>query len=498
MKLKLTKVILFLLLCVYTSVGLIAQETFIKRYKNSTLSENGIAVCELPNKQIAIVGQQSNGFAWQSPIIIINDSTGKQIHYKMDTACTFCDPSDAVADSSGNIYIVGTFFGKAGIAKYDTLGNNVWRKLYGLDSVESVFRTICLTETGLLAGGDQVIDATGNSTTVDALLISINLDGDTLWRIITDFDNESSFFQCAVVDIVSNSSCMYITGVLVDSISRRGLYACITNEGEIVNSSTINVGVKVGYSISAVDNNTILIGGASSNVNLNPYSFIAILDTLGNVLNVMEDSTMIYNYITKLDYNKSSKTLYALNFDTIYENGLRKDLDKITSYNYPFNNLQEFEWEKTVTGTYNPTSYRDLKLMQDGKLLHTGYASNNCPQCPYLVKADENTCTDIFCDTSFVTTLFLPHEINASLTLYPNPYSNGYLGYNIESTVEIKSLSLQCFGLNGQQIGCAIKENDQKATGEIVFNNNPAKGVYFLQFLINGQYKVYSRVVKIE
>lgn len=34
-----------------------AQNTFIHRYKNTPIAESGVAVCELPNNRIAIVGQ---------------------------------------------------------------------------------------------------------------------------------------------------------------------------------------------------------------------------------------------------------------------------------------------------------------------------------------------------------------------------------------------------------------------------------------------------------
>ncbi len=499
MKLNPIKVILFLLLCAYATVSLSAQETFIKRYKNSTLSESGVAVCELPNKQIAIVGQQANGFSWQAPIIIITDSTGNQLHHKMDTFCMFCDPSDAASDSLGNIYVVGDFFGKAGIAKYDVSGLRTWIKSYATNDFYSTFRSVLLVnDTLILAGGVEAVDDFGGGL----LLVYFNSQGDTIRKFRLGYGTTMS-----VDDLNQDSSHVYVTGLITDSLppfSQKVYYMRISKRNYVFDFSLLELGYKRGMAILPINSNEIVIGGASSNMNLNPYSFIAILDSMGNVNRIMEDSNMIYNYITKLVYNKSLGTLSVLNFDTIYENGLRKDLDKITSYNYPFNNLQEYVWEKTVTGTYNPTSYRDLKLMQDGTLLHTGYASTNCPQCPYLLKADDNTCADLACDTAFVSGLFLPDEentpnVNLTLKLFPNPMVGEYLYFELHSDQPIKIVSTSCTDVAGKVV-TFVPEGEfigkEFYRGRIAIPAGLPRGMYIFRVSADQKYVLKGKFTK--
>lgn len=225
------KLSLLLLLLGFMVQRLSAQETFIKRYKNSEIPESGVAICELPNKNIAIVGQQANGFAWQAPVIVITDSVGKQLYHVMDSACRICEVYDMVADENNNLYVAGDFFGKAGVAKYDSTGKNIWRKIFAKDSLVSSYRTINLFRGGVVAAGEQCVD--NNQSRFEAVITNIDFNGDTIWNLITDFGNKSTFFKCIVQSITSDSTHLYATGALLDTLGRRVFFVSIGENGQM-------------------------------------------------------------------------------------------------------------------------------------------------------------------------------------------------------------------------------------------------------------------------
>lgn len=228
------------------------------------------------------------------------------------------------------------------------------------------------------------------------------------------------------------------------------------------------------------------------------YRYIYALTTNGDSIQLHEDTTFQDVWIDKLSFSNTLKMIYALDTDTTKVLGVKKYLNHISAYQYPISSIQQTIWEKTVKGT-ELSFFRDLDLAKDGTILHTSTAQNYNTCCPYLLKADEVACFDLdLCDTAFVSGLSLPTIIDASLRVYPNPYSGGRLNFKLESSLIISDMSVQCFALNGNQIANQINLHSGNASGEIYLNEVLSSGVYFLQFLINGQHKVYSRIVKIE
>jgi len=473
-----------------------AQETFIKRYKNSEIPETGGAVCELPNKNIAIIGKQANGLAWQAPVIVITDSAGNQLHHKMDTACTFCEPADAAVDSLGNIYVVGYFFGKAGVAKYDSTGKNIWRKIFAKDSLESNYASITLFRGGIVAVGEQCVD--NNQSRFEALVTHIDFDGDTIWNLITDFENKSSFFKCGAQSVITDTSHVYVAGAWIDTLGRRVFFAQISENGLLENQVLLGQNTRNGNAIVLVSPDTLIVGGSGLIDNFTSYRYIYTITSDGDSLQLFEDTTFQDNWIDKLSYSDTLKMLYALDIDTMSFLGVKKYLNHISAFYYPISSLQQTTWEKTIKGT-EASFLRGLNVAEDGGVLHTATYQNYLTCCPYLLKANENACVDIdLCDTTFVTGLELPTVVKALLTVYPNPFSGGSLNYQLESSTTISDMRVQGFALNGNQVATQLLPNNGNASGQINFDEAMPSGVYFLQFLINGQHKVHSRIVKIE
>ena len=495
MKLNPIKVILFLLLCAYASVSLRAQETFIKRYKNTSLPEGSVAVANLPDKKIAVIGQQSNGFIWQSPMVIITDSAGNQLRHFVDTSCFGCLVYDGTTDNEGFIYVVGHFYGKAGIAKYDTSGNKIWQKTYNPFGLTSTFNCLdVINDSMLVAGGSEATDIDGGS----AILVMFNANGDTIWSKYYPYS-----FETGINAIKSDYGKIYATGVIsyLTQPQQRLFFTTVDTDGGNSYHYEINNGRKMGYGIVPLSPDSILIGGVAYNMYLKNFSFCTLVDSIGNELYTIQDSNYLFTNIAKIEWDSQLQILYTVSFDTVYNLGTPSPLPKISSYSLPLINLQQPVWEKTVYGT-SITTAGGLALANDGTILHSGYASNN--YCPYLLKADENTCADLACDTAFVSGLFLPDEentpkVNLTLKLFPNPVVGEYLYFELHSDQPIKSISTSCTDVAGKVV-TLVPEGEfigkELYRGRIAIPAGLPQGIYLFRVSADQKYVLKGKFTK--
>lgn len=484
--------LLFFFVSLSTSL-VVAQNTFIHRYKNTPIAETGVAVCELPNNRIAIVGQQANGLAWQAPMIVVTDSLGNQIRHFVDTACNACDPFDAAADSKGFIYVAGNAYGKAGLIKYDTLGNRIWLKQFYPYGIESGFQCISIVSDSLIiAGGAEATDGFGGK----AVLVGFNNIGDTLWSIYLEYSTTTS-----ILDISYDSIYIYATGVVSDTIPplQSPFYLRVNKDGQNPIYKKLDNGRKYGYGVISVTPDSILIGGRADNTGgWGTYSFVSLIDSTGNVLQNVGDSNYLFTQILKMDFAPNTQTLYTLSYDTIDVIGTSSPQSRLSAYNYPVTNLQQPVWANTVTGTIM-AGFADLKLATDGTILHTSMATTNCPNCPYLLKADANTCADFSCDTAFVSSISIENLFNASLKLYPNPVTSGYLFYELKSDEYLQTVEILCYDINGRYHPLNNSEtlsNGELYKGRLTVGDNLASGIYIVKFVVNNKYNLYGRFIK--
>ncbi len=488
-----------MLLCAYASVSLRAQETFIKRYKNTSLPEGSVAVANLPDKKIAVIGQQSNGFIWQSPMVIITDSAGNQLRHFVDTSCFGCIVFDGTTDNNGFVYVVGSFYGKAGIAKYDTLGNKLWQRELSTNAEGASFSSLVITQNDkVIAGGYQNHNG---STQSWLLMATYDFFGNLEWVIDSSFGNLSPEAQLGVLGLSNDSNWIYATGVSYGNYPERAFCLKVSFGGEPIIYRELNNGRKMGYGIVPLSPDSILIGGVAYNMFLKNFSFCTLVDSIGNELYTIQDSNYLFTNIAKIEWDSQLQILYTVSFDTVYNLGTPSPLPKISSYSLPLINLQQPVWEKTVYGT-SITTAGGLALANDGTILHSGYASNN--YCPYLLKADENTCADLACDTAFVSGLFLPDEentpkVNLTLKLFPNPVVGEYLYFELHSDQPIKSVSTSCTDVAGK-IVTLVPEGEfigkEFYRGRIAIPAGLPQGIYLFRVSADQKYVLKGKFTK--
>ena len=472
-----------------------AQNTFIKRYKNTTIAESGVAVCLLPNNQYAIVGQQANGFAWQAPMVVITDSAGNQIRHWVDTTYNGI-VYDAVSDSSGNIYIAGNFYGYATVAKYSMLGIQLWERSYSANEHESNCNSIAIVnDTMIVMAGGQYL---GGGAGSNPLVAAYNLNGDAIWVFASPFEVNLLRNEFDVLSITHLDSVLYLTGAVSDTSPQQPFLATLSLNGSILSYSKIPEN-GLGFAVQALSSDSIFIAGCGVDSSLRTFNALYLVNADGQVLSQQIDSSVWNIYISKTDIDRQRGILYVLTFDTINENGGVGNQDKILAYQIPVTSLDEPLWQKTISGTRSTGSFRDLKFAGDGTVLHTATATENCPNCPYLAKIDKDACTDMACDTGFITGIVAPTLVNVTFKLYPNPLSSGPLYYELQSDEPIHTIEATCYDLSGKAIPLAHTENYNAGTtykAALHINSGIANGMYIVKWLVNGRHSLYARFVK--
>lgn len=490
-------IILVLLAC--CNLYLAAQATFIKRYKNTSQPEGSTAVCNLPGNRIAIAGNQSLWGIYNVPMIIITDSLGNKLRHFIDTSCYECAVYDIASDSAGFIYIAGKFLNKAGLAKYDTLGNKIWQRQLSTNGGEAGYNRLAISPDGLIvAGGFQIHYPMVVGWT---LIAAYDTNGDTLWTIDSNHGYTWQDTRFDILGIAADSLYIYATGYISDTVPQRLIFIRINNAGQVLLFKVLNNGRKMGYGIIPITPDSILIGGSAINTNLQWYSFLCMVDSLGNVAYTVEDSNFLYSTITKLDYNKGNNVLYSLGSDTLFDVqfGFRPYYH-VEAHIFPATNLQQPLWEKTITGTTITGSYTGLKVAADGTLLHTGPDNDNC-HCSYLLKTDANTCADLVtCDTSFVSAINIPELFQATFKIYPNPVSSGVLYIELQSDIPLKNVQGKGYDIAGKEIEIVNLDRYMEGglyKGKLSIGNNLPNGMYFIKLTINDKYNVNGRFLVI-
>lgn len=426
-------------------------------------------------------------------MIVITDSLGNQLHHFVDTACYACDPFDAAADSKGFIYVAAKAFGgKASLIKYDTLGNRLWLKQFCPYGIESYFQCIdVISDTLIIAGGAEATDNFGGKS----VLVGYNNLGDTLWSMHFGYGGTVGFN-----DIKHDSTFIYTTGNASDTFPPYYYvnYLRIDFNGQNPVYKKLDNGRKQGWGIVSLSSDSILIGGRADIVFSNTYSFLSLIDSLGNVLETVGDSNYLFTQILKMDFSPNTQTIYTLSYDTVDIIGTSSPQSRLSAYSLPVINLQQPFWAKTVTGT-TMAGFADLKLAKDETILHTSMATTNCPNCPYLLKADANTCFDLVCDTTFVLGISIQDEFNASLTLYPNPTTSGYLFYELKSDEYLQTVEILCYDMSGKYLTLNNSETQSHGElykGRLTIGDNLSSGMYLIKFVVNNKYNLYGRFMK--
>lgn len=151
-------------------------------------------------------------------VIAKYDSAGNQLWLKQFGTAAFDGLDNGTVDSAGNIYVTGSTWGDLGstnagnsdafVAKYDSLGNQVWLKQFGTPSFDSS-RGVVVDHTGnIYLSGYTAGDLAGSVGSQDAWVAKYDSEGNQLW--VKQFGTTSIEDSFGIA--IDSTGNLYLTG----------------------------------------------------------------------------------------------------------------------------------------------------------------------------------------------------------------------------------------------------------------------------------------------
>jgi len=223
---KATLIILFNLQCVLAS--LFAQTTELWHYTYNGAGDGnedlyGMTVDRSGN--ILLIAQADTGFLDYASVVMKLSPGGTLVWMATeDLNGTSSDPVSILTDSSGNIYVAGSYDSPGNLSsdiylvKFDSLGNQKWVAYFSSNGniIDAARRMVWDRSGNLLIAGE-----TGtNATELDALVLKFDTTGTLIWSgTYSNPENKQDLVNDLAVDSENN---IYVCGnVYIDSSGRR-------------------------------------------------------------------------------------------------------------------------------------------------------------------------------------------------------------------------------------------------------------------------------------
>ncbi len=489
---NLKQIISYIIILIFVSVNsLLAQQGTFLRIFNGGNYDEGIAAFHLPDNTYRLIGN-TGSYGWGNTNIwfIALDSSAHFMWHKTIGRGGLDKAEDAVMDSKGNIFIVGSSTSESNMSYQmlfvgiDTSGVVFTNNYYG-GSDWDFGHALCLVDDSLLMlAGETYSFGNGQS---DAWMLKVNKQGDSIWSntiggarkdIFKDvkFKADYGYVFAGKTQSYGNGSynpMLYHTDIYGDSLWLK-IYADTTDGGLnalLINSDTTII--TVGYQVDTdnvysdllvlkyqhngdfVWNRTSLKFGETSN-------FTSIISKDNNILAVGKTTA----------YGNGGEDMLGTTFskDGWYKSNFLYGSDK-DEYSYSINS-------DTISGKY----YLLVGTTNGYGLSHTG-----------IIFLRLNS--ELKCDTT--SSIEIPSSINSTINynkpeiqIYPNPFS---------SEVVINMLSKVFFGKKDITIVDAF--------GKVIFHtvdlknnnkyriktNNLSKGVYYI--IVKSKLSTYSKAI---
>ncbi|MFK7773919.1 MAG: T9SS type A sorting domain-containing protein [Saprospiraceae bacterium] len=397
----------------------------------------------------------------------------------------------------------GSFANESGFyALYDLDNGLEWIKQYYPPSGMQFFFRNCLyleDRIYLLAGQND--PGIGGFFTK---LICTDLLGDILWE--KDFDDNNFSFTPSVITLNQDSN-LYIGMVKVDepfnqSIGNiKSLIYELDLDGNIIAEwlNDENKTYEPEQIIEVSDSSLLFVGryftGYNDNNSLLWQGYICKVDSLNNKDWVLKTGkptvrTDMNNLIVAMDGNYIA---IGVTFDSLSSSQVATESGHIIKFNIDGDMLWERRHYAIATGSEYNKLY-DIVELADSSLLLCGQSVDllgDFPQQGWLLKLDKHGCLVPGChlDTSTENPLSI---IQATVKIYPNP-TRDYLNVYYKSKREKREGIFRLVDMQGTVILSFIAT--QNDTTYMIDLEKYSSGIYFLQYLENGQLSQTEKII---
>jgi hypothetical protein len=428
----------------------------------------------------------------------------------------FNEGNSIAIDTNSNAYLCGSTGGSGArngdmvVIKTDSLGNELWNKVYGDSATETGISIKTHPQNGFIALGTS---NSGVNNDYQLFVIRADSNGTILWSRIF---GATGWDEAAEVAITSDGGFVIASTEWLDGDNSTKMTIWKLNaQGDVLWSNQPQaLGSSKAYALAEMADSTLLIGGSGTyNIGQPDDMQLAKYTKDGNLLWYQSYGTEYQDWIAdiaitndqrigiagnrRVDENTTNPLLYSLDSDGLaVTQVIDGGIAEVTSIAYgPYENTYFLGWNYFQAGIPKAAIF-NFTLEFNFKCNSIPPIGNTIPMVGSQVIPGENgrmiligttdeTGPGIRSLAMFVCDSECNHdgtlqvkiddvESEQNFNLYPNP-SNGYFQVAMQNAENIKSI--QIFDIAGRTHPCNVSKH---ANSLEISTNNLASGVYYL------------------
>jgi len=301
----------------------------------------------------------SIGYGFNSGYIIKRDSEGNRI---WDQPFYDIGVNSICKNEDGNIFLAGWLEGYLAIREINDEAEEIWTGLYDCGNHTRAQSITSTSDNGLVVTGDT----SGNN--FDAFIFKTDSEGDSLWFMSFDINNETNWGNCVIETNDGNILCSGTDGLLVK----------LTPTGNVIYDYNY-FGWNLRSCLSTIDDNYILFTGVSflkvndygDTLSLNELPISSGLASGDRCIRELENGNLVC--IAAQESNiQVFKTNSEGQFSDITENIVNSDICEVSVSPNPFNPTTKISFVSSYDNELEVTIHNILgqyvRTIYDGKI----------------------------------------------------------------------------------------------------------------------------------